>query len=138
MNRSLYILCIVAGIGVFIYLYIFNFDNMSETELVNNVLYWYVPIIFGLFGLFALRLKRSIGEETSAIKYMFSGKHQSITVWSIILLVATGIVGVILFFIPLSLIKPNTKSYDVYVAAAGTLIWLAALWFFFVALWPSL
>jgi len=138
MNRLIYIIALLTGIGIFIFYYMFNFDNMSETELINKVLYWYFPLIFGLFGLTALRLKKRLNPNTTAIKYMFSGKDQSLTVWALILLIATGFFGLILFFIPLSLIKPKTNSYDVYVALAGTLIWLFALWAFFVLLWPSL
>ena len=138
MNRIIYIVALLTGMGILIFYYLFNFDNMSETELVNNVLYWYFPLIFGLFGLMALRLQKRLDPDTSAIKFIFSGKDQSLTVWAIILLIATGVIGTILFFIPLSLIKPKMKSYDVYVALAGTLIWIFALWVFFVVLWPSL
>ncbi len=138
MNKQLYVVCVLAGLGIFVYLYMFNFDNMSETELVNNVLYWYTPLIFGLFGLMALRLKKTIDPDSSAINHLFSGKDQTLTIWTIVLLVATSLVGVLLLLIPLNLFKPQKSSYDVSVALVGTVIWLLALWFFFVGIWPSL
>ena len=138
MSKQLYVLCIVIGLGIFVYLYMFNFDNMSETELVNNVLYWYTPLIFGLFGLMALRLKKTIDPDSSAITHLFSGKDKTLSIWAIILLVATSLVGVLLLLIPLTAFKPQKSNYDVSVALVGTAIWLLALWFFFVGRWPSL
>lgn len=138
MNRVFYLVALLTGIGIFVFYYMFNFNNMSETELINKVLYWYTPLIFGIFGLTALRLKKRMGPDSSAIKFMFSGNDMGLTVWSIVLAIATGLVGLILFLIPLSLIQPKTNSYDVYMALAGTIVWLLALWAFFVLLWPSL
>ena len=138
MNRIIYTLAIIIGIGIFIFYYMINFDEMSETELVNKVLYWYVPLIFGIFGMAALKLDKRLDKNSGAISYLFSGKDKALTAWSIVILIVTGFIGALLLFVPLALIKPGTKSYDVYIAITGTLIWLFALWLFFVGLWPSL
>ena len=139
MNRLIYIISITAALIIFIFFYLIEFNNMSETELVDKVLYWYAPLVFGVFGLFGLRLKSSMGEdEKSAVAFLFSGKDKQLTTWTIILIFATALIGVLLFFIPLSLIKPKTRNYDLILAMTGTLFWLGALWFFFVAIWPSL
>ena len=136
--KSLYFLSIILGIGFFVYLYFFNFDNLSETELVNSVLYWYIPVIFGIYGIMALRIKTKIGnEETHVIKYLFSGRDVVLTVLAILLAI-TGVLGILLLFIPLAIFKLKSDHYDFSVAFVGTLICLVLLWLFFNVLWPSL
>lgn len=138
MNKQIYIICILIGLGIFIYFYMFNFDSMSETELVNNVLYWYVPLIFGIFGLTALHLNKTADPDLSPLKYFLSGKDTGMTVFAIIVFVFSALIGILLFFIPLIIYKVQTPNYDFKVAITGAFIWLAGLWGFFVVLWPSL
>ena len=64
---------LLAGLGIFICFYIFNFDSMSETELLNNVLYWYIPLIFGVFGLAAIRLHKAMDRDSNPIGFLISG-----------------------------------------------------------------
>ncbi len=48
---------------------------MSETELVDSVLYRYVPLIFRVYGFMALRIKSKMwDEEMNPVKLLFSGK----------------------------------------------------------------
>ena len=139
MNKTLYLLSILISLGLIYYLYFVNFDNMSETELVNSVLYWYIPLIFGMYGLTAIKLKKNAtGQDTSVVKKLFQSKDNSMTALAITFIVLGGIIGVVLFFLPLSIFKEKSKNFDISVAIFGTILWLVALFGFFVLLWPSL
>ena len=134
----LYILSLAAGLGLFVYFYFFNFDNMSETQLLDAVLYWYIPLIFGLYGLLALRIKTYIGDaETNVIKHTFSGKDPLLLILAIILLLF-ALLGFFVFLIPLALFNIRKPNFDLKIALTGTLIWLILLWLFFQVLWPAL
>lgn len=138
MKKALYLLSLGFGLCIAIYFYVFNFDHMSETMLVNCVLYWYAPLIFGLYGLTARRIHSTIGDsENTAIQHLFSGDTFMI-VLAIILMLIGGIIGILMFFLPLLIFKPKTENFDLNVAISGTIIWLIFLYVFFLVLWPSL
>ncbi len=136
--KNLYYLGIAIGLGLLIYFYGFNFDNMSETELVDAVLYWYVPLIFGLYGLVGLRIKSKMKDHSmSPIKYLFAGKDGALLIL-IILIGCGGLIGLLLFLIPLALVKVADERFDLKVALLGTVLCLLLLFVFFKVLWPSL
>lgn len=138
MLKYLYLIAIAFGLGLLIYFYGFNFDNMSETELVNSVLYWYVPLIFGVYGLIALRIKSKMGDsEMSPIKFLFSGKDGFLLVL-IVLIGCGGLLGLLLLLIPLAIIKVRSGNFDLKVALLGTALLVVLLWVFFQVLWPAL
>jgi hypothetical protein len=137
--KYIYLAAILAGFGIVVYFYGFNFDKMSETDLVNSVLYWYVPLTFGLYGLAANLVKKTAdGESGNALKFIFSGKNAGLTVLGVLLIVMSGVVGFLLFMIPLAIFKMKSKVYDLSVAILGSGLWLVGLYFFFQVLWPSL
>lgn len=137
--KIIYQLSAFFALGLIIYFYFINFNNMSETELVNSVLYWYVPLIFGLYGITALRISKTIDDSTtSSVKHLFSGKDRLMTFLAVVLLILGGIIGIFLFFLPLVLFKAKTSYFDIAVAVFGTALWLIGLFAFFVLLWPSL
>lgn len=139
MNKTIYTLSIFFGLGLVVYFYFFNFDNMSETELINSVLYWYVPLIFGLYGFTAIRIKTTIdASNQSTIKHFFSWKDNVLTIFAIILLILGGFIGIVLFFLPLIIFKVKSDYFDIKVSIFGTLLWLVTLYVFFEAIWPSL
>lgn len=112
---------------------------MSETELLEVVLYWYTPLVFGLYGLTALRIHNTIGDgNNNAISHLFSGVDPRMLPLAIILFILGGAIGLFLFFLPLSIFKVKQDNFDVYVSVTATIIFLGLLWLFFVALWPSL
>ena len=134
----LYLAGIATGIGLLVYFYLFNFDNMSETQLVNSVLYWYVPLIFGIYGIIAARIKSKITDpEMSAVKYLFSGRD-GLLLFLIIFIGCGGLLGLILLLIPLAIFKVSTPQFDLKVALLGTLLCMGLLWLFFQVLWPAL
>lgn len=138
MNGLLYVLCLAAGLGLLIYFYIFNFDNMSENQLMDAVLYWYTPLIFGIYGLLATRIKNYIGDaETNVIKHTFSGKDPLLLILAIGLLFF-GLLGLLVFLVPLALLDIRKPNFDLKSAVTGAVIWLILLWLFFKLLWPAL
>jgi len=133
-----YLAGIATGIGLLIYIYLFNFDAMSETEMVNSVLYWYVPLIFGIYGIIALRIKNKIGDdEMSPLKFISSGKD-GLLLALMILIGCGGLVGFVLLLIPLSVFKVKAPNFDLKVALMGTGLCVLLLWGFFYLMWPSL
>jgi len=139
MNKFLYYAGIAVGLGLLIYFYVFNFDNMSETKLVNSVLYWYVPFVFGIYGLTALRVKKKMpADQANVLSYSFSGKDSALLLTMVLVLVLSGLIGFVLFIIPVAMFKVHSKNFDISVAIIGTLLWLLLLWLFFKMLWPSL
>lgn len=136
--KPIYQLCLLIGLGVFVYFYFFNFDNMSETQLVNSVLYWYVPLAFGLYGLIALRIKNRIPEtQKNVLGYVFSGKDPLLLIL-VILLGVSGLIGLLVLLLPLLLFKVQKSSYDISVALIGSVLLLLLLLLFLKVLWPSL
>ncbi|MBT8261184.1 MAG: hypothetical protein KJO05_00065 [Bacteroidia bacterium] len=136
--KPLYQLFVLAGLGIFAYFYFFNFDNMSETELVNSVMYWYVPLAFGLYGLIAFRIKKRMPEtENNVLKYVFSGKDQVILIL-MILLGLSGLIGLLVLLLPLLIFNVRRPGYDLSVALVGAFLLLILLAVFFKVLWPSL
>lgn len=136
--KPLYQLCLIAGLGVFVYFYFFNFDNMSETQLVNSVLYWYIPLAFGLYGLIALRIQNRMPDpRKSVLIYIFSGKDPLLLIL-VILLGVSGLLGLLVLLVPLLLFKVYRSSYDLKVAATGAALLLLLLLLFFKVLWPAL
>lgn len=136
--KPLYQLCLLIGLGVFVYFYFFNFDNMSETQLVNSVLYWYVPLAFGLYGLIAFRIKKHMPDtEKNVLSYVFSGKDPLILIL-MILLGISGLIGLLVLLLPLLLFNVKKPAYDISVALVGAFLLLILLVIFFKVLWPSL
>lgn len=133
-----YLSGIATGIGLFIYIYLFNFDTMSESELVNSVSYWYVPLIFGIYGIIALRIKNKMGDnQISPLKFIVSGKDRLLLAL-IVLIGCGGLLGFLLLLIPLSIFKTHAPNYDFKVALMGTGLCVVLLWVFFQVMWPAL
>ena len=139
MRKALYLFSLLFGLSLFIYFYLFNFNNMSETKLVEVVLYWYSPLAFGLYGLIALRISKTIGEENdSAIKHLFSGDDPIMLPLTILLFALSGVIGAIFFFVPLAIFKVKRDHFDIYVASFGTIFFIGLLYVFIVGIFPSL
>lgn len=134
---KLYLLSIVAGVAVAAYFYLINFNNMSETELVNSVLLWYAPIIFGFYGLVATRIKERMPDaDSNAIRYIFSGKDKGLLLFIIIL--GCAFFGLVLLLIPLAIFRVKSPYYDLKVSLFGVALLILLLWVFFQVLWPAL
>ena len=136
--KSLYQLSLIAGLGVFVYFYFFNFDNMSETQLVNSILYWYLPLAFGLYGLIALRITNRMPDpKKSVLIYIFSGMDPLLLIL-VILLGISGLLGLLVLLVPLVIFKAYQPAYHLKVAVFGSGLLFLLLLLFFKVLWPSL
>jgi hypothetical protein len=54
----IYVLIMALGTCVFVDLYIFRFDELTEQELIRYSFYWGPPILFGLLGLIGRQAAR--------------------------------------------------------------------------------
>lgn len=137
--KRVYQISIFIAIAIVYYLYAVIFNEMAEEDLIFSLMFWYIPLTFGLYGLAAYKVKElSENNKTSALKLVFSGKDVSLTIIGVVILFVTGFIGVFLFVLPLSIIKVKSKAYHVYVALLGSVIWLVVMGAFFVVLWDSL
>ncbi len=138
MRKAFYIACLLMGLAIFVYFYVFNFDSMSETELVQYVLVWYVPFVFGAYGLLSLRIKKNYTGDSNALNYIFSGKDSGLLMIFAITLMISGVLGGVFLAIPMLLIKPKHRYFDLLIAIIATLIWVFFLAVFFFLLWDAL
>jgi len=112
---------------------------MSETDLVTYATTWYIPLIFGIYGLYAVRIQEKVEpEDTNALKFVFSGKDSGLLLATIGLAGISGVFGAIFFVIPLALIKPQFKFFHLITALIATVFWVLLLAFFLVVIFPGL
>ncbi len=107
--------------------------------LIEVVLFWYVPIIFGLYGIVALRIKKKIGNsDKDIISYILSFKDLFVSIHIIIIAILGGGIGLLFFLLQFLIFKPNLKNFDIHIAVSGTITWLAILFVFFALVWSHL
>jgi len=58
MNALVYVVALAAGVWILIDLYIFEFDEYTEKELIRLSFYWLPLILFGLLGFIARGTKK--------------------------------------------------------------------------------
>jgi hypothetical protein len=58
--RKWYLLLLFSGLGGAIYIYVFNFDHFSETEMVTYSPFWFMAVVWGMSGLFSERIVREV------------------------------------------------------------------------------
>ncbi len=112
----------VALIG---YIYGYAFDDFSETELLQATLFWYLPLVFGIYGRTATKIKQSMDRGVSLQKQLATTS---------LIVRFTGPLG-LAFFFPFFFVS---KGSALKVAVVGTVVWLVLLEIFFVGIWPSL
>ena len=59
MNALIYVVPLAVGVWLFVDLYIFNFDQHTERELIRLSFAWAPLIFFGLLGLVARSTKKA-------------------------------------------------------------------------------
>ena len=112
---------------------------MSETDLVAYATLWYIPLVFGLYGLYALQIQKKVSaEDTNALRFIFSGKDTNLLAITVGLIMLSGIFGAIFFLIPIAFIKPQNKYFHFFTAFLATLFWVLILGIFLIAVFPSL
>lgn len=129
--NALYPMLLGAGITMVIYIYLFAFNDFSETEMVRITPVWFFFIIFGLYGYFAEYMMNKVivgeGKNISAAynKWLqgFLKRH-----------LFTGFILAIIL-LPFSFIKLRNSLL---IAFIGSVIWGILLYIFFAAIFPAL
>ena len=125
LELKVYNFSIVIALALIGYIYGYAFDDFSETELLQATLFWYLPLVFGIYGRAATKIKQSMDRGVSLQKQL--AKASLIGRF-------TGLFGLVFFF-PFFFVS---KSSALKVAVVGTVVWLVLLEIFFVGIWPSL
>ena len=58
MNALVYVVALAAGVWILVDLYIFEFNQHTEKELIRLSFYWAPLILFGLLGFIARQTKK--------------------------------------------------------------------------------
>lgn len=119
----------LVGIGFAVYIYIYNFNKFSETELIFWVPFWLFPIILGYYGIVAsnvLEQKRKNGFETVS-KTVFEIVKERMGVWFIPL--------ILLLHLPFLIVKSKSILLTGFV---GAIVWGIAMHVFLKYIFPYL
>jgi hypothetical protein len=118
------------GLLIVAYIYLLNFNELSETTLVQLTPVWFFFIVLGYYGLVAERmLVRKEQTRSEAV---------ADTLFEMIKATAPGPVGKLFaafIHLPFAVVK-SKKSWVV--ALVGALVWAVALFIFFSVIWPQL
>ena len=125
LELKVYNFSIVIAVALIGYIYGFAFDDFSETELLQATLFWYLPLVFGIYGRTATKIEHSMDRGVSLQKQLATTS---------LIVRFTGLLGVVFFF-PFFFVS---KGSALKVAVVGTVVWLVLLEIFFVGIWPSL
>lgn len=124
----LYILSIVFSVVLFVYIYAFRFDALSETQLVFYAPIWFFFLVFGIYGCVATTLSRQVENgQYKSIREAFIENSKSFGIF--------GILGQLLFF---PMIILNFKTNVMALTITSALIWLGGLVLFFQFVFPVL
>lgn len=132
--KNFYRIIMYAGIAMAIVIYFVFFDDFSETELVNISPIWFLMIIFGTCGLYTEKAVQLIlDREAETFGDALSkavGKLRSPLSMVLVFLV---------FSLPFLIFGIKRRfSSPLIISTLTTLIWAAALYFFFIAIFPEL
>ncbi len=61
---------IVIALSLIGYIYGYAFDDFSERELLQATLFWYLPLVFGIYGRAATKIKQSMDRGVSLQKQL--------------------------------------------------------------------
>jgi hypothetical protein len=121
---------LVLGLSIAAYIYLLNFEELSETTLVQLTPVWFFFIVLGYYGLVAERmLVRKEASRSEAV---------ADTLFEMIKATAPGPVGKLFaafIHLPFAIVK-SRKSWVV--AVVGALVWAVALAIFFEVIFPQL
>ena len=125
LGLMVYSSSIVIALALIGYIYGYAFDELSETELLQATLFWYLPLVFGIYGRTATKIKQSMDRGVSLQEQLATAS---------LLVRFTGALGLVFFF-PFFFVS---KGSSLKVAIVGTVVWSVLLEIFFVGIWPSL
>lgn len=121
----IYNLFLLLGFSLLVYIFGFAFDDLSEDELVQLTVAWYIPIVFGIYGRTATKIMR----------WMQQGWTLQDSFQKVGRLFAVGVMLRMLFFFPFCVLS---RGSPLKVAITGSLAWAGLLALFFFGVWPVL
>jgi len=125
----LFLAALLTALGLAVYLYLIEFDNLSEVRLVTLSPLWVILLAFGLSGLLAEKAAALVADGDAAD--MVEGMHRVGTVSPLIYFVFLGL--------PRLIANPaRLTSSPLGIAGITALCWAVLLYVFFLVLWPSL
>ncbi|HFC29751.1 MAG TPA: hypothetical protein ENJ44_01780 [Oceanospirillales bacterium] len=124
-HNSLYSSCLIIGIILFAYIYFYDFDSYSETELISMTPLWMFPLIFGFYGFMAQKMLLQDQENKSIYKLLTNNG----LLYQIMLPLFP------LLFFPFFFIKSKSP---IIIALLGSLLWVGIMLFFFAVIFPAL
>jgi hypothetical protein len=127
-HNNLYSTFILIGVCIAVYIYVFNFENYSETMLVKGTVLWLFPIIFGYYGFIAQWMhlnfeKHKLRKPVDLFKSMSN---------KLPVLIIRPLFNMLHF--PLYI--PNKSP--LFLAISGSVIWAVWLMIFFVVIFPRM
>ncbi|UUU21877.1 hypothetical protein [Streptomyces sp. DSM 40750] len=121
---AVYLTALLGGILGAGLIYLVNFDEFSESELVTITPLWFFPIVFGLYGFVAQRLLRRIAAgHVATLSEAARGSIDVAGHWA----------ALVLF--PFLVLKWRSSLL---VSLAAAVFWAVLLWLFFALLFPTL
>ena len=144
--KNIYLLSLVGSVVAAILIYFVFFDSFSETVLVQMTAFWFLPLIFGLYGLVATKIFKKGDDGTPYYADVGALNQHSGVLQKAKLLGSTAGIGamripyvsvfLMLCLLPLSLSKKAQSPLQM--ALIGTAIWAAMLFVFLVVIFPML
>ena len=121
---------LLLGVLIAAYIYLVNFDDFSETTLVELTPVWFFFIVLGYYGLVAERML--IAKEES------QGERVADSLFEMVQVAVPGPIGkvfVAIVHLPFLLTR-SRRSWVV--AAIGAGVWALTLWLYFAVVFPLL
>ena len=126
---KLYYYPLVFGLAIVFYIYLFNFDSYSETTLVRLTPFWFIPIVFGYYGLVSQRMSAKIrGTSYNTIADLLLAE---------ILTSTNPLTKPLSLLVHAPFIAVKSRN-PLIVVFGASMIWLVLLLVFFEAIFPML
>jgi len=128
-NAHIFRVFILIGIAIAFYVYLFNFKNLSEGELISWIPAWFFPLVIGYYGFVANRVleKREKTGVEKASDFVFEIAKSSIGIWALPIL--------ILLHIPFLFIAIRNAWLTAFL---GALFWVLVIYMFLEHVFPYL
>ncbi|MFK8013643.1 MAG: hypothetical protein AB8B80_16510 [Marinicellaceae bacterium] len=124
---SLYLTSVVTGLCIAIYFFVFDIEVYSNFMLIRGTLLWFIPVIFGYFGLIAQWLHANFVERSFRTPQdLFVSQSKQLPV----------VIRPFLNAVHIPLFIPNKTP--IFIAIAGSFIWAIWIMIFFVIIFPIL
>ncbi len=129
LNANIFRISMLIGVCIAVYVFFFNFKNLSEGDLITWMPAWLFPLVIGYYGFVANRVleaRDKTGEE-KVFNVVLDFIRSSIGVWALPLL--------LLLQVPFLFIRIKNAWLT---AFSGTLFWVLVVYLFLEHIFPYL